>query len=234
MQEGKIVRTFRRAKIIQLCLLFLIEAGVILVLLTHPSMSRQIYGSRTLFFLCGFLWLLSAFSLVCLILDFVGLRSFARESHALNQEAYLDQLTGLPNRHGLDLIFQTYASPDAVKDVGLYMFKIDNLAGINDSLGRAAGDSLILDFCAILEHVGDDFGSVGRNSGNDFLAVLDHCTEDTAKSFSDRLDAELSAYNLAHPKAPILLRSAFVLNREAHMDSFTRLLKAAYNKLHTD
>jgi diguanylate cyclase (GGDEF)-like protein len=232
MQEKKFVGSFRRAKIIQLGLLLITEAVFILVLLLHPSMSRQIYSDGTLFFLCAAIWFLSAFSLAYLIYDFVKLRSFARESHTLKQEAYLDALTGLPNRHGLDMILQSYSSPDAIKELGCCMLMIDNLTAINDSLGHPAGDRLIRDFCVILERVGDDFGSVGRNAGNEFLAVLDHCSDDTAKRFQDRLNAELSAYNRAHPMAPIQLHSALVLNGEAHFDTLPQLLIAAYNKLH--
>lgn len=233
MQEKKIVKSFRVAKMIQFCILLLIEIVFFAVLLSHPSMSKSIYGNPPLFLLCAVIWALTIFHLVCLLSDFIRLRSFAQESHALNKVAYLDDLTGIPNRHGLDVIFRTYSTPESMESVGCYITTIDNLVAINEKLGRQTGNDTIQAFCSVLEKVGDAYGTVGRNGGNEFLCVINQCTEDIMKQFSDCLNAEIVSYNEIHPQAPIQLRSAYILNSSEKKTIFSELLSATYNKLHS-
>ena len=233
MQEKKFVTSFRHAKMIQFGILLAIEITFFLILICNPSTSRFLYSSKPLFLLCATIWVLMLFYLICLIYDFYKLRSFALESHALNKVAYLDELTGIPNRHGLDVIFQTYNTPESVEEICCYMLTISNLAEINEELGRQAGDAVIQAFAEILEKVGDSFGTVGRNGGNDFICAINHCDEDTLNHFTASLTAETDAYNLEHPQAPIRLRSAYILNSEENIAGFPELLIATYNKLYT-
>lgn len=233
MQEKKFVKGFRSAKIIQFGILLFIEIAFFLILLCNPSMSKLIYSNQPLFLLCATVWILMIFHLICLIYDFIKLRFFAQESHELNKAAYLDDLTGIPNRHGLDVIFNTYDTPESMQSIGCYMITIDNLISVNEAFGRQTGNAIIKDFCSILERVGDTFGIVGRNGGNEFLCILNNCTPDTLKQFTDSMDAETDAYNSEHPQTPIRLRSAYILNSEAQIDAFPELLIATYNKLYS-
>ena len=232
MYEKKFVKLFRIAKVVQLSVLLVIEAFFFLILMRNPSISKMIYSSKPIFLLCATIWVLMIFYFICLIYDFFKLRSFAQESHALNKEAYLDDLTGIPNRHGLDVLFRTYDTPESMQTIGCYMITIDNLMTINDSLGRQTGDAMIQSFCSILEKVGDSFGIVGRNGGNEFMCVINQCTDETISQFADSINAEVEAYNLEHARSPIHLRSAYVLNSKAQISSFPELLVATYNKLY--
>lgn len=232
MQEKKFMKTFRISKIIQLCVLCVIELVFFLILLRNPSLSRQLYRSQPLFALCAAVWVLMLFHFLCLIHDFLKLRSLTKETHALNQIAYLDSLTGIPNRSGLDTLFRVYSSPESIKDIGCCLMTIDNLSSVNDTVGRAAGDTLICDFCSLLEEAGESIGTVGRNSGNEFLFVMDNCTSDSMEQFLNLLTQKTEAYNQTHPLAPISLRHAYILNSEAHADSLSLLLVATYNKLY--
>ena len=63
------------------------------------------------------------------------------------------------------------------------------------SLGRQTGDAMIQSFCSILEKVGDSFGIVGRNGGNEFMCVINQCTDETISQFADSINAEVEAYN---------------------------------------
>lgn len=233
MQEKKFVKGFRSAKIIQFAILLFIEIVFFLILFCNPSMSKLIYSNQPLFFLCAMVWILMIFHLICLIYDFIKLRSFAQESHALNKAAYLDNLTGIPNRHGLDVILRTYDTPESMQSIGCYMATIDNLTSVNEAFGRQTGNAMIQDFCSILERVGDTFGIVGRNGGNDFLCILNNCTCDTVKQFTDSMNAEIEAYNSEHPQTLIRLRSTCILNSEAQIAAFPELLIATYNKLYS-
>ncbi|MBO5165904.1 MAG: GGDEF domain-containing protein [Lachnospiraceae bacterium] len=233
MQEQKFIKTMRLTKIIQLIILVGIELAFIIMLIANGDLHRQIYSNKALFFLSFVTWLLAIFNLCCLLYDFFKMRTFALESHALNKTAYLDSLTGMPNRHSLDTVFQTYTTPDSLTHTGCAMFTISNLKKLNETFGREAGDNAIQDFCNIFEEIGDNYGFVGRNGGNDFIAVINNCNHDTVNHFLAVINNRLSLYNAEHPDRPIEICSAYTLYDEAQVKAFTQLLAVTYDKLHT-
>lgn len=232
MIEKKFVKVFRKAKIIQLCIVSALEIFFFIILFCNSSLSKQLYSNRTLMILCACFWVLAVFTLLCLLCDFFHLRRLAEENHALNKAAYLDDLTGIPNRHGLDLIFQRYDTPESLSATGCFMITISNLKEINNVLGHRAGDKLIQNFCSIFEKTGDSFGVLGRNNGNEFVLIINNCSEERMNQFIQNLEGQLDVYNKENVNAPILTKHAYVLNTEEHSDTFIQLLKATYNKLH--
>ena len=232
MQEQKLIKKFRIAKIIQLFLLAGIELTFFLTLLFNKSLSRQIYSNKQLFFLCAITWVLMIFSLFYLFYDFYKLRILSLEGHTLNQAAYLDSLTGIPNRHSLDIVFQTYTTPESLAGVACAMFSIENLKTINETSGHEAGDRLLQDFCNIFEEIGDNFGFIGRNGGNEFVAVIENSDHEKMEHFLTCLKNSILIYNTEHSEAPIVLRSVYTLYEEAQVQSFTQLLAVTYTKLY--
>ena len=190
------------------------ETAYVLVLTLNPALGTKLFEDRTLFILCTLSWILALFNLIWLLYDFYKLRTFAEESHALNRAAFLDHLTGIPNRHGLDVV------------------TITNLKEINQTMGHVVGDQMLKDFSGILESVGDAFGVVGRNGGNEFLMIVNHGSHDTMEYFIESLNQQLKEYNEEHSNAPIQIQYAYILNEEAHAEYFSTLLTETYNKLH--
>lgn len=231
MQEQKFVKVFRTAKIIQLCLLMGIELTFFLILTYNTSLSQQIYSNQTLFTLCAITWILMIFNLLCLLLDFSKLRSFASESHALKKAAYLVDLTGIPNRYSLDLFSKRYTTPESLTKLGCAMYTIDNLKEINDLHGHQTGDSVIRDFCTLFEEAGDPLSFVGRNGGNQFIAIFEQYSKESMEHFADTLNGRVSLYNAEHPETPIQLRSASSFCAEDSIQTFTQLLTVTYNRL---
>ncbi|MEZ3426861.1 MAG: diguanylate cyclase [Lachnospiraceae bacterium] len=232
MPEQKFVKNFRTAKIIQLCLLAVIEIIFSVTLIMDSRLRRMIYADRTLFILCAIIWVLMIFGFICLLNDFFKLRALAVGSHALTQTAYLDSLTSIPNRHSLDAVFRTYTSKKSMQHIGCAMFTISNLKRVNETEGYQAGDRLIQDFCSIFEALGDSAGFVGRNGGNEFVAVLSDCSRKSIEGFISELESKISLYNTEHEKMPIKIRSAYTLAEEEQVQAFTQLLTATYNKLY--
>ena len=230
IQKKKFVKTFRNTKTVQLILLLLLETAYVLVLTLNPALGTKLFEDRTLFILCTLSWILALFNLIWLLYDFYKLRTFAEESHALNRAAFLDHLTGIPNRHGLDVVFET--SPESLAHVACYMVTITNLKEINQTMGHVVGDQMLKDFSGILESVGDAFGVVGRNGGNEFLMIVNHGSHDTMEYFIESLNQQLKEYNEEHSNAPIQIQYAYILNEEAHAEYFSTLLTETYNKLH--
>lgn len=233
MPEKKFMKTFRNIKIAQLCVLLILDIGAIVVLLANPGVGKRLFEDKVVFLLYCIIWALMVFGLLCLLYDFFKIKQFAVESHALNKVAYLDNLTGIPNRHGLDSVFKTYDTPESMTTVGCFMVTLANLKEINESKGHAAGDLMIQDFCNIFEEIGDTFGFVGRNGGNDYLMVMDDCSHEAMERFILALDKRVEAYNGTHTEAPIRIRHTYLLNTEEKAKAFTQLLTATYNKLHS-
>lgn len=232
MQKKNLTSVLLAAKITQLCMIVLIEAAFILLLVCRPSLYKSLGSNPVYLILCFFIWVLLVFSQLFLLYDFFKLRSFIRENQALSEEAYLDSLTGLPNRHGIDAVLKTYDFSD-FESVGCYMASIRNLNEINTQSGREAGDKAIHDFARILEEVGSRYGIVGRNGGNEFVVILSSAAESATRAMEASLGEKLDSYNTGHPEAPLQLCSACSLNSELHTKSFHWLLAATYNKLHS-
>ncbi len=119
--------------------------------------------------------------------DFETLEHFAGEiadaiaatDHWADMErmALRDQLTGLGNRHllyrVLDSIF--LRPPDERLDTALIMCDVDGLKLVNDNLGHAAGDRLLMDAADALRGAvrDDERTTVCRIGGDEFCMVID-------------------------------------------------------------
>ncbi len=95
-----------------------------------------------------------------------------RHQRVLERErgAYIDALTGLPNRASLDIAVErlSCAQPGAW---GVLLVDLDNLKTINDTFGHAAGDALLQVVAARLgESVTPD--RVFRMGGDEFSVIL--------------------------------------------------------------
>jgi diguanylate cyclase (GGDEF)-like protein len=231
MPEKKFIKLFRRIKITQTALLCVIDIIFLAILFGRNDVTVNIFDSPASSVVAVMLWILMLFSLAFIVYDVYTVREFAKESHALNKTAFLDGLTGIPNRLGLDLVLQTYPTAESREKVGCAIAAIDNINEVNTTLGYKAGDCLIQEFGSILENVGDRYGIVARNSGNVYLAVIDNCDRKKMDLFFSDLDKKISDYNANHTDAPIKVRTSSILNSEVHADSFTKLFKTLYRDI---
>jgi diguanylate cyclase (GGDEF)-like protein len=231
MPEKKFIRLFRRIKITQTALLCIIDIIFLAIMFGNNDISVNLFSGPASSAVAVMLWFMMIFSLAFIVYDVYTVREFAKESHALNKAAFLDGMTGIPNRLGLDVILQTYPTGESREKVGCAIVAIDNIGEVNNTLGYNAGDRLIQDFASILENVGDKYGTVGRNSGNVYLAVIDHCDRRKMDLFFSDLNSRFNDYNANHTDAPIKVRTSSILNSEVHADSFTKLFTALYHDI---
>lgn len=92
----------------------------------------------------------------------------------LVRQAQYDQLTGLPNRLlALDRLSQVlYRARQSSGVVALMFVDLDNFKNINDTLGHAAGDQLLVDAAARLRRCVRTSDTIARLGGDEFLIVL--------------------------------------------------------------
>jgi diguanylate cyclase (GGDEF)-like protein len=138
------------------------------------------------------LWTFGGTLLVLLALFTAYRRARMREADALRQIEWLahwDPITGLPNRSLLDdrLTQEIARAKRAAGHFTIVMFDLDGFKHVNDTLGHAAGDRL-------LGLVGDRSracirasDTVGRLSGDEFLAILPEANLEGAREVAEKL-----------------------------------------------
>ena len=92
----------------------------------------------------------------------------------LENLSFTDPLTGLPNRRGFETqLGQALARARRYGETGLIAFcDLDNLKEVNDTLGHAAGDSLVRCAAHTLARSIREIDSVGRLGGDEFGVLL--------------------------------------------------------------
>jgi diguanylate cyclase (GGDEF)-like protein len=105
----------------------------------------------------------------------------------LRHDATHDSLTGLANRRRLlALLGEACARGPAVSCVALMILDLDNFKGINDGLGHAAGDELLVALARrLVNAVGDD-GIVARLGGDEFAVLAPGASAVQARAIAER------------------------------------------------
>lgn len=113
----------------------------------------------------------------------------ARRSQRLEQEAQSDALTQLSNRRAWDVLLsqeeercRRYGHPATVLAIDL-----DELKGINDTLGHAAGDALIVRAADALRLAARDNDVVARLGGDEFGVIAVECDQAGAEALLARI-----------------------------------------------
>jgi diguanylate cyclase (GGDEF)-like protein len=90
----------------------------------------------------------------------------------LSQE---DALTSLPNRRQLNVLLNAALERAAREShyVGVYFLDIDNFKNINDTLGHAFGDRVLMSVANRLEELIDGLGFIARLGGDEFTIVYE-------------------------------------------------------------
>lgn len=104
--------------------------------------------------------------------------------------AFYDQLTGLPNRVLFgDRLKQAIFSAERKKvDLALIFFDLDNFKLVNDSLGHAAGDQVLKEVVERMQKITRKTSSLARFAGDEFLIMLeDFDNKENLKIIAERL-----------------------------------------------
>ncbi len=108
-----------------------------------------------------------------------------RREQALERLAYVDALTGLPNRALFQQEFVQAVERAARRDgkVGLIMLDLDHFKDVNDTVGYEAGDALLKSVAERLSQAYRKTDTVVRLGGDEFAVILPHIAgaEDLAR-----------------------------------------------------
>ncbi len=102
-----------------------------------------------------------------------------KESERKIQElAYFDSLTGLPNRLNMQqTLTEKLTHTDKKNQIVIILIDIDRFKTINDSLGHLIGDELLIMVAKRIKTVIRTSDFVCRIGGDEFIAIIDHVSD---------------------------------------------------------
>ncbi|MEQ8515776.1 MAG: EAL domain-containing protein [Chromatocurvus sp.] len=106
----------------------------------------------------------------------------ARE--ALEKLAHHDQLTGLPNRTVLNSLLDSgiKRARRGQHRLAVMFIDLDHFKEVNDTLGHAAGDALLIEASKRMSSLLRDSDALARVGGDEFVAILDDLAETRSAS----------------------------------------------------
>lgn len=223
---------FKITKIVQAGIIIATLVIFIFLLLLNSDFRMSLFRSPLAILSTMLLWSFFLANVIFIILDFRVFYKTLQVSDEIQHAAYLDDLTGMPNRFSCDLVFQMYAEPEKIQHVGCALIEIDNLITTNEQLGRETGNQILIDFSNILEEIGSDYGFVGRNGGNEFLLVVENGNKQSMENFFNEVHTRLKRYNALELNNPIKIYYKYVLNDELHANRFSDIITEVYKLVH--
>lgn len=113
-----------------------------------------------------------------------------RKERSLNEKAYVDLATGLPNKNKCEEMLSSHLPIS--KPTACFMLDLNDLKKVNDTLGHEMGDIMILNFAKLLRKVVPLHYFVGRFGGDEFIVIAENISgreeaEDLIKKIKDMI-----------------------------------------------
>jgi diguanylate cyclase (GGDEF)-like protein len=122
---------------------------------------------------------------------FLELSLTSAKAHAdLMKQSVTDPLTGLPNRRAFEALL---AKRPGRSNFAIVALDLDGLKRVNDSLGHAAGDALLMRVAEVVGRALRRGDVLARIGGDEFAVLLLDTNEQEARSVADRILAELGS-----------------------------------------
>jgi diguanylate cyclase (GGDEF)-like protein len=114
-----------------------------------------------------------------------------------------DNLTGLHNRHYLDIIKKREIKNTERRSVPLsiIIFDINKLKMVNDTYGHLIGDKTIKEFSVFLQKYTRESDFLFRLGGDEFLLLMNDADEKQCKIFEKRLLDAIEEWNISRKGA---------------------------------
>ena len=127
------------------------------------------------------------------------LAAMVEHEMAAVQMATMDELSGLLNRRGLEVLGQQAIQLciRLDKPASLLFFDLNHFKAVNDTYGHAEGDRALTSFAETLGMVFRSSDLIGRLGGDEFVAMLINSSEVETVAAVERLRAAIAARNAA-------------------------------------
>src|SRR3954469_14968844 len=152
----------------------------------------------------------------------------------LHSAATTDELTGLYNRSALEerLAAEISRSLRHQLHTSVLMIDLDRFKVVNDTMGHAAGDRLLIQIAKVLRQQCRALDVVGRLGGDEFLVILPMTKPAEAQVFVGRVQASLRAMHQSNPEFGPCTLSMGIAESPRHGTTVSSLLAAADTALY--
>lgn len=133
--------------------------------------------------------------LTLLLMLFYQIAAEIIQNRKLRQIAYVDANTGLPNKRKCEEMLNEEGLISEQDVVCCFMFDLNNLKMINDTMGHKTGDALIMHFASVLKRTAPADMFVGRFGGDEFIGIWKHTDGEKVQAFLEKLNAEIRHSN---------------------------------------
>lgn len=125
-----------------------------------------------------------------------NMNQIAKNERELYKLAYMDSLTGLPNRRAFDEHVNELIRSGRQKKFALAVIDLDNFKGINDSVGHECGDGVLCEVARRWSEILTSNDFLARQGGDEFIIVIkDYNSEEQViqkiNRFLDALSSEM-------------------------------------------
>ena len=134
-------------------------------------------------------------------------RRLSVSNEKLRQQAQIDPLTGLSNRHHLQATMAARGA-DAGLEGTLYLIDIDHFKRINDRYGHAGGDAVLIEIARRLRATLRDDDLIVRWGGEEFLVLVRAMPAAEAEALAQRLLAALADAPVVHEGRPVAVSAS--------------------------
>lgn len=168
--------------------------------------------------------------LIIIVKQYITALGITRKNKELKAQIFIDKHTGLPNRNRCEQLLAE-AVPDT-QSIGIFMFDLNNLKFVNDSLGHEEGDKLILNFSRLIRNNIPEQYFVGRYGGDEFIAVVADATQSKLQKIATKVREAAVQYNEVNRILPLSYAVGYALISDVEEATFEALLAEADKRMY--
>ena len=159
---------------------------------------------------------------------------YAAQNRVLRQKVYLDEATGLPNKNKCEEILASEEPLTGSESTAVMVFDLNNLRIINDRQGHERGDQYIRSFAEQLRAALPEKYFVGRDGGDEFIAVLKQVDHEQVKDCLQMIREQTERYSKNHPDMPLSYAVGYALSTDFPGSNMKDLFRYADKNMYVD
>ncbi|WP_041521957.1 GGDEF domain-containing protein [Gilvimarinus agarilyticus] len=153
------------------------------------------------------------------------------QAENLKDMAQRDKLTGLLNRHGLELSLEAYA-PDSGTPMAILLLDIDHFKRINDRRGHDQGDKVLIQVATVLTQNIRSGDLVARWGGEEFLIVAENIAPHEIYGLAEKIRTQIFATEYDASQSPLVVSASVGAVQWRTDESFEQSLHRADEHLY--
>lgn len=159
---------------------------------------------------------------------------YSAQNRVLRQKVYLDEATGLPNKNKCEEILASEEPLTGSESTAVMVFDLNNLRIINDRQGHERGDQYIRSFAEQLRAALPEKYFVGRDGGDEFIAVLKQVDHEQVKDCLQMIREQTERYSKNHPDMLLSYAVGYALSTDFPGSNMKDLFRYADKNMYVD